>query len=88
MFTFCVLKYRLMVQLSCKDFVSLRVNATVHEEVCVSHGVRYRVGDTWNKQHKQGYMMRCTCLGNGRGAWRCQAYSEILGERQCSIDGL
>uniref|UniRef100_A0A8C4NB89 Fibronectin n=1 Tax=Eptatretus burgeri TaxID=7764 RepID=A0A8C4NB89_EPTBU len=57
----------------------------LHEEVCVSHGVRYRVGDTWNKQHKQGYMMRCTCLGNGRGAWRCQAYSEILD--QCIVEG-
>uniref|UniRef100_UPI00358F5348 fibronectin-like n=1 Tax=Myxine glutinosa TaxID=7769 RepID=UPI00358F5348 len=57
----------------------------LHEEVCVSHGVQYHVGDTWNMKHELGYMMQCTCNGNGRGAWRCQAYSEILD--QCVVEG-
>lgn len=42
-------------------------------EHCLVDGVTYEVNQTFTKEHEEGYMMNCTCFGQGRGRWKCDA---------------
>lgn len=44
---------------------------------CIVDGVTYEVNQTFTKQHDEGYMMNCTCFGQGRGRWKCDAIGEF-----------
>lgn len=40
---------------------------------CIVDGVYYEVNQEFSKRHDEGYMMNCTCFGQGRGRWKCDA---------------
>lgn len=44
---------------------------------CVVNGQTYDVNETFDKRHDQGYMMNCTCFGQGRGRWKCDAIGKL-----------
>lgn len=43
---------------------------------CIVDSVSYEVNQTFTKLHEEGYMMNCTCFGQGRGRWKCDAIGE------------
>lgn len=46
---------------------------SVHPDQCIVDGLTYEVNQEFTKRHDQGYMMNCTCFGQGRGYWKCDA---------------
>lgn len=40
---------------------------------CIVDGVTYDIGQSFNKYHEEGHLMNCTCIGQGRGRWKCDA---------------
>lgn len=40
---------------------------------CIVDGLTYEVNQEFSKRHDEGYMMNCTCYGQGRGRWKCDA---------------
>lgn len=41
-------------------------------EWCHDNGVNYRIGEKWDRQGDNGQLMSCTCLGNGKGEFKCE----------------
>lgn len=52
---------------------------------CIVDNLTYEVNQTFTKQHDEGYMMNCTCYGEGRGRWKCDAIGERATSRVSSI---
>lgn len=44
---------------------------------CIVDGLTFEVNQTFTKQHEEGYTMNCTCFGQGRGRWKCDAIGEL-----------
>lgn len=40
-------------------------------EWCHDNGVNYKIGEKWDRQGENGQRMSCTCLGNGKGEFKC-----------------
>lgn len=56
---------------------------------CIVDGVYYEVNQEFSKRHDEGYMMNCTCYGQGRGRWKCDALGvfvapAVISNSQCS----
>lgn len=41
-------------------------------EWCHDNGFNYRIGEKWDRKAENGHMMSCTCLGNGKGEFKCE----------------
>lgn len=44
---------------------------------CIVDNLTYEVNQTFTKRHDEGYTMNCTCFGQGRGRWKCDAIGEL-----------
>lgn len=45
---------------------------------CLVDGLYYEVNQEFSKSHDEGYMMNCTCYGQGRGRWKCDAVGAFM----------
>lgn len=41
-------------------------------EWCHDNGNNYRIGEKWDRRAENGHLMSCTCLGNGKGEFKCE----------------
>lgn len=41
-------------------------------EWCHDNGINYRIGEKWDRQGENGHLMSCTCLGKGKGEFKCE----------------
>lgn len=41
-------------------------------EWCHDNGNNYRIGEKWDRHVENGHMTSCTCLGNGKGEFKCE----------------
>lgn len=53
--------------------VLIRPTPLLWADQCIVDGIYYEVNQQFPKRHQEGYMMNCTCYGQGRGRWKCDA---------------
>uniref|UniRef100_A0A7N6B0Q6 Fibronectin n=1 Tax=Anabas testudineus TaxID=64144 RepID=A0A7N6B0Q6_ANATE len=49
---------------------------------CFDNGINYRIGEKWDRRSENGHTMSCTCLGNGKGEFKCEPHTST-----CYDDG-
>lgn len=49
-----------------------------YSDQCIVDGLHYEVNQEFSKVHDEGYMMNCTCYGQGRGRWKCDAIGACM----------
>lgn len=50
-------------------------------EWCHDNGNNYRIGEKWDRHAENGQMMSCTCLGNGKGEFKCEPRKYRLAQK-------
>lgn len=53
-------------------FPSLCLLLLPFTEWCHDNGNNYRIGEKWDRRAENGHMTSCTCLGNGKGEFKCE----------------
>eukprot|EP00058_Branchiostoma_floridae_P007250 XP_002592738.1 hypothetical protein BRAFLDRAFT_67178 [Branchiostoma floridae] len=53
---------------------------------CTANGQTYQIGQQWYMTNQAGYMLICTCEGNGQGHYSCSASNNPANER-CVYEG-
>ncbi|KAK7898343.1 hypothetical protein WMY93_019196 [Mugilogobius chulae] len=44
---------------------------------CHDSGNNYRIGEKWDRRAENGHLMSCTCLGNGKGEFKCEPHESV-----------
>ncbi len=52
-------------------------------EWCHDNGNNYRIGEKWDRRAENGHLMSCTCLGNGKGEFKCEPRKAFLDLKKC-----
>uniref|UniRef100_A0A3Q3GVL3 Fibronectin n=1 Tax=Labrus bergylta TaxID=56723 RepID=A0A3Q3GVL3_9LABR len=61
------------------DVMGHMMDCVAHSQLrdqCIVEGYTYEVNQEFSKRHNEGYMMNCTCYGQGRGRWKCDAIDQ------------
>lgn len=65
-----------MVDFILKAILSIKsvctLNACFYTEWCHDSGNNYRIGEKWERRAENGHLMSCSCLGNGKGEFKCE----------------
>lgn len=68
-FIFCTSVHSLPL---CIISSSLSLLPLPSSEWCHDGGNNYPIGEKWDRRGENGHMMSCTCLGNGKGEFKCE----------------
>lgn len=77
-----MMDFILLAILSMKSVYTLK--ACFYTEWCHDSGNNYRIGEKWERRAENGHLMSCTCLGNGKGEFKCEPRKSFF-LRQCIV---